>query len=239
MHPDEPRHWRGWPDIDDGTGTETDRSAAHPDRLAAMPAPGALSLPTKIPKTTPCKVAWRSPACAISRKHFDTSGKSPARLHDRGICRTPMTLPDTGLFGRQSLDKWTGEEILVGLLLRAKDLKFVLAVIKPVERFLARIMTRRFRRVVEPFAKSTNSTHRDGFHDQFGHASDLVTLPVLQMTEPHEPQAGRLRARPRRGSGLTGVLAEANSGGDGAGVRVRNPHRLKSGANRSPSSYSA
>src|SRR6478735_2831156 len=27
--------------------------------------------------------------------------------------------------------------------------------------------------------------------------------------EPHEPQAGRLRARPRRGSGLTGVLAEA------------------------------
>src|SRR3954453_15017497 len=43
--------------------------------------------------------------------------------------------------------------------------------------------------------------------------------------EPHEPQAGRLRARPRRGSGLTGVSAEADSGGDGAGVRVRNPHR--------------
>jgi len=37
-----------------------------------------------------------------------------------------MTLPDTGLFGRQSLDKWRGEEILLGrLLLRAKDLKFV------------------------------------------------------------------------------------------------------------------
>lgn len=49
-----------------------------------------------------------------------------------------MTLPDTGLFGRQSLDKWIGEEILLGrLLLCAKDLKFVLAVIKPVERFLA------------------------------------------------------------------------------------------------------
>jgi hypothetical protein len=48
-----------------------------------------------------------------------------------------------------------------------------------------------------------------------------------------------LRARPRRGSGLTGVLAEANSFGDGAGVRVRNPHRVKSGANRFPNSYSA
>jgi predicted MPP superfamily phosphohydrolase len=36
-----------------------------------------------------------------------------------------------------------------------------------------------------------------------------------------------LRARPRRGSGLTGVLAEANSFGDGAGVRVRNPHPIK------------
>jgi hypothetical protein len=23
--------------------------------------------------------------------------------------------------------------------------------------------------------------HRDGFRDQFGHASDLVTLPILQM----------------------------------------------------------
>src|SRR5450755_3422804 len=34
-----------------------------------------------------------------------------------------------------------------------------------------------------------------------------------------------MRARPRRGSGLTGVLAEANSFGDGAGVRVRKPHR--------------
>src|SRR6476620_10515667 len=32
-----------------------------------------------------------------------------------------------------------------------------------------------------------------------------------------------LRARPRRGGVLTGVLAEANSFGDGAGVRVRNP----------------
>ena len=127
----------GRPDIDDGAGTETDRSAAHPGRLAAMPAPDALSLPTKIPKTTPCKVAWRSPGSAIPRKHFDTSGKSPARLHHPGICRTPMTLADTGLFGRQSLHKWIGEEIRLGrLLLRAKDLKFVLAVIKLGQRFL-------------------------------------------------------------------------------------------------------
>ena len=57
--------------------------------------------------------------------------------------------------------------------------------------------------------------------------------------EPHEPQAERLRARPRRGSGLTGVLAEANSGRVGAGVRVRTPDRVNSGANRFPNSYSA
>ena len=93
MRPDRPRYWRGWPAIDDGAGTETDRSAAHPDRLAAMPVPGALSLPAKIPKTTPCKVARRSPACVIPRKHFDTSGKSPAIFHDSAICKTPM---DTG-----------------------------------------------------------------------------------------------------------------------------------------------
>jgi hypothetical protein len=24
--------------------------------------------------------------------------------------------------------------------------------------------------------------HRDGFRDEFGHSSDLVTLPILQMT---------------------------------------------------------
>ena len=35
----------------------------------------------KISKTTPCKVARRSLACAIPRRHFDTSGKSPVILH--------------------------------------------------------------------------------------------------------------------------------------------------------------
>src|ERR1700688_613878 len=33
------------------------------------------------------------------RKHFDTSGKSAALLHHRTICKTPMALPDNGLFG--------------------------------------------------------------------------------------------------------------------------------------------
>src|SRR3984893_1789075 len=47
--------------------------------------------------------------------------------------------------------------------------------------------------------------------------------------EPHEPQAGSLRARARRGSGLT----EANSSRDAAGLRVRkllrsNPERTDS-----------
>ena len=60
-----------------------------------------------------------------------------------------------------------------------------------------------------------------------------------QPAESHEPRAGRLRARSRRGSGLIDVLAEANSFGDGAGVRVRKPHRVKFGANRFPNSYSA
>jgi hypothetical protein len=33
------------------------------------------------------------------RKHFDTSGKSAALFHHRAICKTPMALPDNGLFG--------------------------------------------------------------------------------------------------------------------------------------------
>jgi hypothetical protein len=33
------------------------------------------------------------------RKHFDTSGKSGALFHHRAICKTPMALPDNGLFG--------------------------------------------------------------------------------------------------------------------------------------------
>ncbi len=37
-------------------------------------------------------------ACAIPRKHFDTSGKSPALIHHRAIIR-PMTLPGSRLFG--------------------------------------------------------------------------------------------------------------------------------------------
>ena len=38
----------------------------------------------------------------------------------------PMAPPDTGLFGRQSLDRQIGDEILLGRLLpRAKDLEFV------------------------------------------------------------------------------------------------------------------
>jgi hypothetical protein len=36
---------------------------------------------------------------AIPRKHFDTSGKSAALLHHHAICKTPMDLPDNGLFG--------------------------------------------------------------------------------------------------------------------------------------------
>jgi hypothetical protein len=36
---------------------------------------------------------------AIPRKHFDTSGKSAALFHRRAICKTPMALPDNGLFG--------------------------------------------------------------------------------------------------------------------------------------------
>jgi hypothetical protein len=32
-------------------------------------------------------------------KHFDTSGKSGAPFHHRAICKTPMALPDNGLFG--------------------------------------------------------------------------------------------------------------------------------------------
>ena len=44
----------------------------------------------KISKTTPCKVAWWSPAWAIPQRHFDTSGKSPANFHHRVIRKTPV-----------------------------------------------------------------------------------------------------------------------------------------------------
>jgi hypothetical protein len=38
-------------------------------------------------------------ALSTLRKHFDTSGKSGALFHYRAICKTPMALPDNGLFG--------------------------------------------------------------------------------------------------------------------------------------------
>jgi hypothetical protein len=36
---------------------------------------------------------------AIQRKHFDTSGKSPALFYHHAICKTPVVEPDNGLFG--------------------------------------------------------------------------------------------------------------------------------------------
>jgi hypothetical protein len=33
------------------------------------------------------------------KKHFDTSGKSGALFHHRAICKTPMALLSSGLFG--------------------------------------------------------------------------------------------------------------------------------------------
>src|SRR6266568_62844 len=51
----------------------------------------------KISKTTPCKVAWRPLACGVPRKHFDTSGKSPAIFHHRAILKTQTTsAPSSG-----------------------------------------------------------------------------------------------------------------------------------------------
>ena len=73
------------------------RSAAHIYKNAMSARrpffpPTRFSLPTKISKTTPCKVAWWSrPGCfeRSARKHFDTSGKSAALFHHRAICKTP------------------------------------------------------------------------------------------------------------------------------------------------------
>lgn len=36
---------------------------------------------------------------SFPRKHFDTSGKSRALFDHRATCKTPMALPDNGLFG--------------------------------------------------------------------------------------------------------------------------------------------
>jgi hypothetical protein len=72
--------------IRDGTGAATSRRFA---------------LPTKIWKTTPCKVAdscWHD-AVSDSAKTFDMSGKSAALLHHRAIRKTPMLCPTMGPFG--------------------------------------------------------------------------------------------------------------------------------------------
>jgi hypothetical protein len=65
--------------------------AGHPaiisGKIAARPT--RFSLPTKISKTTPCKVTGGSLAWMLySRKHFDTSGKSAAPFYHRTICKT-------------------------------------------------------------------------------------------------------------------------------------------------------
>ncbi len=65
------------------------RSSSGKTKTAARPT--RCPLPTKISKTTPCKVAWWSLAWmlwATPRKHFDTSGKSLALFHHRAICKT-------------------------------------------------------------------------------------------------------------------------------------------------------
>jgi hypothetical protein len=55
----------------------------------SFPRPAAL--PTKISKTTPCKVAWcRWRGCfERSATTFDTSGKSAALFHHRAIVKRP------------------------------------------------------------------------------------------------------------------------------------------------------
>jgi hypothetical protein len=50
--------------------------------------PTRFSLPTKISKTTPCKVTGSLEWMLPPRKHFDTSGKSAAPFHHRAICKT-------------------------------------------------------------------------------------------------------------------------------------------------------
>jgi hypothetical protein len=65
--------------------------AGHPAIISGKTAarPTRFSLPTKISKTTPCKVTGGSLAWMLyPRKHFDTSGKSAAPFHHRTICKT-------------------------------------------------------------------------------------------------------------------------------------------------------
>jgi hypothetical protein len=61
-----------------------------------------FSLPTKISKTTPCKVTGGSLAWMLyPRKHFDMSGKSAAAFHHRAICKTAdgAAISDANGFG--------------------------------------------------------------------------------------------------------------------------------------------
>src|SRR5438876_1915547 len=65
---------------------------------------GSFALPTKIWKTTPCKVAdscWHD-AMSDSAKTFDTSGKSAALLHHRAMRKTSMPCPTMGPAARLS-----------------------------------------------------------------------------------------------------------------------------------------
>jgi hypothetical protein len=50
--------------------------------------PTRCSLPAKISKTTPCKVAGAPPWMPYPQKHFDASGKSGALIHYRAISKT-------------------------------------------------------------------------------------------------------------------------------------------------------
>src|SRR4051794_6868096 len=59
---------------------------------------GSRSQP-KISKTTPCKVALRSLAGAISRKTSCLVGQITCNMHHCAICKMPLVLPGTGLFG--------------------------------------------------------------------------------------------------------------------------------------------
>jgi hypothetical protein len=79
--------------IPDKIGLWPARATARQARLFLAPTPTRCSLPTKISKTTPCKVKWgRWHGCFSLRKHFDTSGKSPALLQHRATFR-PLKAP--------------------------------------------------------------------------------------------------------------------------------------------------
>jgi len=114
------------------------RSAAHIYKNAMSARrpffpPTRFSLPTKISKTTPCKVAWWSrPGCfeRSARKHFDTSGKSAALFHHRAICKTPrLSSWRPGIFG-PATEIWRPQHIQSG---RVNDAAIVLQLSLAVE----------------------------------------------------------------------------------------------------------